>query len=131
MALREQLLTLEEGFWNATQDPDYYEEHMADDGIAVFGEPSGVLHKEQAVAETRKTDGPMWSNTRLEDAKVTQLASGVVVLTYKGSALRGGQPYSAYCSSVYVDHGGRWKLALHQQSVPMQVPAEAAASRRM
>ncbi len=130
MALREQLLTLEEGFWNGTMDPEYYQEHMADEGIAVFGEPAGVMNKEQAVAETRRTDGPMWSNARLEDAKVTQLASGVVALTYKGTALRGGEPYSAYCSSVYVDHGGTWKLALHQQSVPMQVPA-AAASQRM
>jgi hypothetical protein len=114
MALREELLALEEGFWNSTQNPD---------GIAVFGEPAGVMNKEQAMAETRKTAGPMWSNTRLEDAKVTELAKGVVALTYKGSALRGDQPYSAYCCSVYVDQGGKWKLAVHQQSVPMQVPA--------
>jgi len=125
MGVREDLIALEEGFWNAFGNPDFYREHMADEGIAVFGEPTGVMGKEQAIAETEKTDGAMWSNTRIEDARVTPLASGVMALTYKGSAERGGQPYSAYCTSVYVDHGGKWKLALHQQSTPMQVPAAA------
>jgi hypothetical protein len=67
----------------------------------------------------------MWSNVQIEEATVTPLASGVMALTYKGSADRGGEPYSAYCSSVYVDHGGTWKLALHQQSTAMPVPATA------
>ncbi len=36
MTTLDTLIQFEEGFWHATRDPEYYAEHMRDDGLAVF-----------------------------------------------------------------------------------------------
>lgn len=47
-SVTDQLLQLEEGFWNAAGDGDYYREHMAHHGLCVL--PVGVLDKDETVA---------------------------------------------------------------------------------
>ena len=114
MELIEELLKLDYGFWNATQDPDFYRDHMADDGLAVFS--MGVMAKDAAIASTSGDQVTAWTDIRIEDPRLLQLTDDVAALVYKGSAKRDGEPYSAHSTSVYVRRDGDWKLAIHQQS---------------
>jgi len=124
MALRDELLNLERGFWKAANDPDYYREHMADDGIAVFAAPAGFMNKDQSVAVMSEgTDEMRWDNIEFNDVRAIVITDDVVALTYIGEAMHGDKPYSANASSIYVQRDGRWQLVLHQQSVNATVPA--------
>ncbi|MEZ4554476.1 MAG: hypothetical protein R3B59_11345 [Dehalococcoidia bacterium] len=50
MGLIDELLDIERGFWKAVRDPGYYREHMAEDGVAIFG--IGVMDKDAAISST-------------------------------------------------------------------------------
>jgi ketosteroid isomerase-like protein len=123
MALQEELVRLEEGFWNATGDPDYYREHMADEGLAVFSE--AIMGKDAAVKSTTAPGSEGWSDVRVEEPRVIELTNDAAALVYRGTAMRNGEPYAANCATVYVRRDGAWKLALHQQSVSQPVMANA------
>jgi hypothetical protein len=53
-----------------------------------------------------------------EDVRWVQLTPEAIVLAYRASAQREGDSlrYSALASSAYVNSGGSWKLAFHQQT---------------
>jgi len=121
MAIRDELIELEQGFWKATSDPDYYRQHMADDGLAVFSE--GIMEKAAAVQVTGAGSTNEWTDIRIDEPQMIQLADDVVALVYRGSAKRDGEPYAANTASVYVRRGGRWQMMLHQQSKLTPVPA--------
>jgi hypothetical protein len=110
----ERLLELEEGFWKAAGDGDYYREHMASDGLCVF--PVGVLDKEQTVAAIDKSEP--WSDFRLHDVTALDLGDDEAALCYRAEATRNGKSaaYTAFISSVYTRLSGEWKLNLHQQT---------------
>jgi len=114
MTLKDDLLTLERGFWDAIRDPDFYREHMADDGLAVFS--VGIMGKDAAIASTSGAEVAKWSDVALSNARVIELTPDSAVLVYEGSARRDGGSYAANCSSAYVKRDGRWLMALHQQS---------------
>ncbi|MEZ4503731.1 MAG: nuclear transport factor 2 family protein [Dehalococcoidia bacterium] len=114
MPLMDDLLELERGFWNATRDPDYYREHMAEDGLAVFG--MGVLTKDEAIASTVAPGGEDWSDIELREPRLLRLDDDHAALIYEGRARRGDTPYVAYTSTVYARREGAWQLLLHQQS---------------
>jgi hypothetical protein len=111
---KDELLELELGFWNATRNPDYYREHMAPDGLAVFG--MGVMGKTAAIGSTSSPEAGDWADVHLDDVRLLELTEVCAALVYHGSATRAGVPYAANASSVYVRRDGEWKLALHQQS---------------
>jgi hypothetical protein len=114
MPVEDELMTLERGFWDAINDPDYYREHMADEGLAVFS--IGVMGKDAAIASTSGQDMATWTDVALSNVRVLEVGDDAAALVYKGSAKRDGQPYSANASSVYVRRNGLWQLILHQQS---------------
>jgi ketosteroid isomerase-like protein len=123
MALREDLCELERGFWEAVGDPDYYREHMADDGLAVFS--MGVMGKEGAIQSTSESQTISWTDIRIEEPRILEITDDVAAIVYKGLAKRDGEPYEANCTSVYARRDGAWQLVLHQQSVIEMVAAKA------
>jgi hypothetical protein len=114
MGLLEDLVELERGFWNATGDPEYYREHMADEGLAVFS--IGVMGKDAAIASTSNAGMSEWTDIEISEPRLLELTPESAALVYQGSAKRDGEPYSANSASVYVKRNGRWQMALHQQS---------------
>lgn len=114
MALLDELIELERGFWEATGNPDYYRQHMADEGLAVFS--MGVMRKDAAIATTSAREMNSWTDIEISEAQTVQLTPDSVALVYTGSAMRDGEPYKAHSSSVYVRKDGSWKMMLHQQS---------------
>ncbi len=116
MALDQDLMKLERGFW--TEGGDYYREHVDENCLLAFTEMAGV-HSNEEIAGMNPGAGN-WKNVKLDEKGLVQLSDGAAVLTYEVSAERAtGEPYTAVVSSGYVKRDGEWKMAFHQQT-PLQ-----------
>ncbi len=112
-ALDSAIYEIERGFW--TGDADYYRSHADETCLVVF--PGMVKLLSNAELAKTVTAGPRWQDLEIEPKGLIRPAPGVIVIAYEGSARKGDEPrYRAAVSSGYVDRGGRWKLAWHQQT---------------
>ena len=119
MALEQDLLKLEKGFW--TEGGDYYREHVDEECLVAFSEMAGV-HTNEEIAGMNPGAGN-WKNVQLDEKGCVQLSDDSVVLTYEIHAQRKtGEPYKALVSTGYVKRDGEWKMAFHQQT-PMDAKA--------
>ena len=112
--LRDTLLALEEGFWRAAGDGEFYRRHVADDGLFVLPAGAGVMPKEVVIAAV--SVAPPWSGVEIDNAQLVQLTADSAALVYHARGARGADQYVALISSVYVRRDGEWLLALHQQT---------------
>ena len=112
MALIDELLELERGFWGSGGATDFYDTHMADDGLCVFS--FGHLDKEGTMAGLASA-GP-WTTFDFNDIQVHVLDDNAATISYRADADRDGQPYRAMATSVYSRTSGAWKLVVHQQT---------------
>jgi hypothetical protein len=114
--LERTLLRLEHDGWQALSGDDgasFYQHLLSPHSLMVF--PGIVLSKERAVDEIEQA--PPWAEFSIDDPQVVRLTEQSAVLTYSATARREGQPeYHALMSSIYVENGGAWKLAFHQQT---------------
>lgn len=108
-----EIIELEERFWEAAGNPEFYEEHFADDGAIAL--PIGVMDK-TSVVDAMASAQP-WTGYELTDPAFIDIADDVAAVTYTATAVRDeGEPYQAVISSVYVRRNGSWKLVIHQQT---------------
>ncbi|HEX6994871.1 MAG TPA: hypothetical protein VF339_12070 [Gammaproteobacteria bacterium] len=113
MALQDELLALEEGFW--TGNADYYRDHVDDRCLTAFVEMAGIFGKDE-IART-VGDGVRWQDVQLSPKGLVVPTDDFALVTYEASATRGnGVPYRALVSSGYVRRAGTWKLAFHQHT---------------
>lgn len=114
MSLSKELAKLESGFWRGTRN--YYDEHLADESVAVYPEPTGMLSRDDILRSI--DDGARWQQVELEDMAMIEPMPGVAMLTYRATASRAGadMPYRALVGSVYVKQDDVWKLAFNQQT---------------
>lgn len=112
--LRERLVDLERGFWEA--DADFYDRNLASDAVMVLPDPAGVMDRDAVVRAIGAS--ARWVEVRMDDVRMIRLGDDAAALTYRAAARRaaGDALYTALVSSAYVRHGDAWKLALHQQS---------------
>lgn len=116
MALDQDLMKLERGFW--TEGGDYYRAHVDEECLLAFTEMAGV-HSNEEIAGMNP-GAANWKNVKLDEKGLVRLSDGAVVLTYEVDAERKtGEPYKAVVSSGYVKRDGEWKMAFHQQT-PLQ-----------
>jgi len=115
----DEVVSLERKFWTDGNDPTFFQEAMADKGIAVI-EPMGFIEKPQAVAMSAK--GHAFTDVVFKDLIVRELTPDCVALVYHGQGRSVGadQPFQGTVCSVYVKRSGRWQLALtvHQPWKP-------------
>ncbi len=112
MALIDELLELERGFWGASGSTDFYDTHMADDGLCVFS--FGHLDKEATKAGLASAEP--WSTFDFNDIQVHVLGDTAATISYRADADRQGQPYRAMVTSVYSRATGAWQMVVHQQT---------------
>ncbi|MCR2812689.1 nuclear transport factor 2 family protein [Microbacterium sp. zg.Y1090] len=121
------LLRVETAGWQSLCDGtggDFYGSLMTDDGLMVLADGS-VLDRDGVVASL--ADAPAWSAYEITHERMVDVGSDVVAFVYRARAFRasGGPPFDALMSSVYRWRGGRWRLALYQQTpVPDEESAE-------
>jgi hypothetical protein len=113
MALDQDLLTLEKGFW--TEGGDYYRDHVDDECLVAFEGMAGV-HSNEEIAGMNPGAGN-WTGARLEEKGLIKTSEDSVILTYEARATKkDGTPHHALCSTGYVKHDGEWKMVFHQQT---------------
>ena len=114
----DEVIAIERGFWDHSNEPQYYADHLADDGVTVI-EPMGFIEK--TVAVDAATYGEPFTNVELTDVIAREVAPDVVLLAYHGRGEREGKPaYEGSICSVYVKRDDRWQavLAAHQPWKP-------------
>jgi hypothetical protein len=91
----------------------FYRESLTDDALMVV--PGFIVDKPTFLAGIDAEEP--WSTLRIEDPRVIELTPSCAIVLYRAVGRREGRPeYTAFMSSVYVDRGGSWKLAYHQQT---------------
>jgi hypothetical protein len=116
--LLEELLEIEHRGWGSLCDStgaDFYGSIMTDDGVMVLAH--GVAMDREAVVASLN-EAPPWRTYQISDARLVEAGDDTAVVVYTGRAYRdGAEPaFEGLMSSVYVRHGGGWKLALYQQT---------------
>lgn len=115
------VVELERRFWREANNPAYFQETFADDGMTIL-EPVGVITKARAM--TLSAHAKPWDEVHMQDIATRELAPDCVAVTYRGTARREGdaEPYHARIASVYVFRDGRWQLGMtsHQQWDPKE-----------
>jgi hypothetical protein len=114
--LEHTLLALEDEGWRALSSDwgaEFFGQLLTANSLMVF--PGIVLSKDRALAEIAKA--PPWAEFRVDELRVVRLTEQSAVLTYRATAHRAGEPeYHALMSSMYVENGGSWRMAFHQQT---------------
>lgn len=110
----EQIMEIEESFWENSGDQGFYEDHVADNGRFVLS--MGVMDKDEVVASM--ADADPWESFEIHDPTQVEINDGVVGLVYEGTGRRdaGSDDYRANILSVYKKTGDQWQLILHQQT---------------
>ncbi len=111
--MKDELLALEAGFWQASGDPAAYERHVAPDAVHVF--PGWGVAGLDRVLDAVGSSAP-WESFELHEPRLVELGAGAAALVYTAHAVRDGEPYDAAITSVYRRDGDGWKLAAHQQT---------------
>jgi Domain of unknown function (DUF4440) len=116
--IRGRIIATEKKLWEAWKNKDAkpFKANLAADSVMI-GE-RGVAGKADIVKEMASMPCEVKS-FELSDFKATFLNSGTVLLTYKGVAdgtCAGTALPAVWASSVYVNRGGRWLAASHQET---------------
>jgi hypothetical protein len=92
---------------------------LIEGSLLVFPE-TGVITREVAVDAivAENAEGRKWAEVEFDDLRTLQLSRDVILLTYRVAARweHERSRIAALASSIYVERGGAWKLAFHQQS---------------
>ena len=116
--IRGRIIATEKKLWEAWKNKDSkpFKANLTADSVMI-GE-SGVAGKNDAVKEMAAAPCEVKSY-ELTDFKVTFLNAGTALLTYKGTTVgtcAGTAIPATWSSSVYVNRGGRWMVASHQET---------------
>ena len=116
MTTHDDLIELEHAGWRSLQDgtgSDFYGNLMTEDAVMVLANGS-VMTRDDVVASL---DGaPPWDDYEIADLRSVSVRDGVVALVYTGTGKRGDTTFVGVMTSVYVNEGERWHLALYQQT---------------
>lgn len=110
----EELLDLEREGWDALvagTGGDYYRDAMTEDAV-MFG--PGFLVDRDAIAESLAGTG--WDEYELAEPRRVDLGPDAAALVYRARARRGSSEVELRMTTSYRRVGGRWLVALHQQS---------------
>ena len=96
-----------------TGGTDAYRNRMGRTCMMAFPGP-GILQGEEILDAL--ADAPRWSEVAMAGRHLAQ-SDGLIVLGYTARAQRDGDaPYSALCSSTWIDTPAGWRIVQHQQS---------------
>ena len=114
---RSELLEIERKGWDSLCDgtgADFYGRVMTDNGLMVLANGM-VMDRDQVVEALGKS--PPWSSYQLDNVRLIELSPDAAALIYVGTARRDdADPFVGAMASVYHRVGGKWRLALYQQT---------------
>jgi hypothetical protein len=116
--IRSRLIATEKKLWEAWKNKDAkpFKATLAADSVMIGD--SGISGKNETIKDI--TSAPCEIKSfELTDFKVAFLSAGTALLTYKGTAdgTCGGMAIPpVWASSLYVNRGGKWLAASHQET---------------
>ncbi len=116
--IRNRIIATDKRLWEAWKNKDGkpFKTNLTADAVIV-GE-MGVMGKNDAVTGIPNMPCEIKSYT-LSDFKVTFPSGGTAIVTYKGmvdGSCQGTALPNVWASSVYVNRGGKWMVASHQET---------------
>jgi hypothetical protein len=116
-----ELLELEHEGWQALctggeAGAEHYGAVMTDSAVMVLADGS-VRDRGAVVASLRES--PSWDTYTIDDPAVVSVADDVLALVYHATGRRGDTEFSGVMTSLYVRSPEGWRLALHQQTAPV------------
>jgi len=116
--VRGRIIATEKKLWEAWKNKDAkpFKANLSADSVMIGDR--GVSGKNDAIQGLTTAPCEVKSY-ELSDFKVTFLSPGTALVTYKGTAegtCAGTAIPTVWASSVYVNHGGRWLAASHQET---------------
>ena len=116
--IRNRIIATEKKLWEAWKNKDGkpFKANLSADSVLVGD--NGVMGKNDVVTGIPNMPCEIKSYT-LSDFKVTFLNAGTAIMTYKGvvdGTCTGTALPNVWSSSVYVNRGGRWMAASHQET---------------
>jgi ketosteroid isomerase-like protein len=121
-ALKQELLALEQRYWNAIKDKDAQTASaLSDDPCLVVGAQGVGALSRKALANMMKQPSYELLGFTLDEVHLERMADNVAALAYTVTERLtvDGKPVSlkAHDSSVWVRRAGRWSCALHTESI--------------
>lgn len=107
-------------FWQIERElwlggPEVFRRWVARECLMVFPDPVGILSGPTVIESI--APGLRWQAVSFPVTAVRRLGAEVAVLAYRVEATRPvGAPYTANCSTTYVQQAGDWWLMQHQQT---------------
>ena len=116
--IRGRVIAAEKKLWEAwkNKDPKPFKALLAADSVMISD--SGVSGKNESLKDVASTTCEVKSY-ELSDFKVAFLSAGTALLTYKATSdgsCGGVAIPTVWSSSLYVNRGGRWLAAAHQET---------------
>lgn len=110
----------EESLWRASGER--YHERVDPECVMVLSHAPHLFCGEDAVQAVSGT--PAWDEVAFSDTQVSRPEEGLIVVGYRITASKGGEAFSATCSSVYRQRGHEdWTVVQHAQ---LALPASAS-----
>lgn len=109
------IIQLEKDFWAASQNPAFYETHVAPEALFLMPDANGIYTKRQCmdiISHNKKG----WDSYELLDIRVIQESKNLKIIAYDVHATKNGILYEALVSTTYVLKNDHWVLLLHQQT---------------
>ena len=111
------LIALERRGWDALSTEGaagpFYDEVLVAEPLMLL--PGGMVLDDRATIVDSMAGAP-WDTHDLEEVRVVALGEDAAVVAYGATATRGDTEVSSLFASTYVRTGGRWRLAVHQQT---------------
>ena len=124
----DKLISAEKQLWEAWKNKDGgpFQQSLTDDSVMI--DQTGIVQgKDKAVQSIAKSPCDVKSYS-VGDIKVDWVNKDTALLTYKADAdaTCNGQkvPPSVYASSIWVNKGGKWLTAFHQETAVGPNPAQ-------
>ena len=124
-ASEQNIFQIEKTLWEAWKNHNAqpFQQNMSQNAVDVS--PSGVKTGQQQVVQDLTSGNCQVNSYSLSDQKFTWYDPNTVLLTYRADqdATCGGNklPSSVYASSLWVNQGGKWQAAFHQETAASQM----------
>ena len=109
------IINVEKEFWAASQNPAFYETHVAPEALFLMPDSKGIYTKRQCIEIIAHNKKP-WDSYELLDVRVIQESKNLKIVAYDVHAMKSGIMYEALVSTTYVLKNEQWVLLLHQQT---------------
>ncbi|WP_139415949.1 nuclear transport factor 2 family protein [Agromyces laixinhei] len=92
---------------------EHYQRAMTRDALMVV---DGAMLGRDEILDAFRSGPPPWESYELHEPAVIRLGDRAGILVYRAVARRGDDTVNLRMSTTYLNEGGSWRVAAHQQT---------------